>query len=80
MQQVSISGPYYLDQIEKTILSGLKEELRNPEAIKRYVHRASRRHSYTHSRPSMEVPERASSLKASTTTRPATGSRDLANR
>ena len=30
--------PYYLDQIEKTVLSGLKEELRSPEAIKRYVH------------------------------------------
>jgi site-specific DNA recombinase len=29
--------PYYLDQIEKMVLSGLKEELRNPEAIKRYV-------------------------------------------
>ena len=29
--------PYYLDRIEKTVLSGLKEELRKPEAIKRYV-------------------------------------------
>jgi len=29
--------PYYLDRIEKTVLSGLKEELRNPEAIRRYV-------------------------------------------
>jgi site-specific DNA recombinase len=29
--------PYYLDEIEKTVLSGLKHELRNPEAIKLYV-------------------------------------------
>jgi site-specific DNA recombinase len=29
--------PYYLDEIEKTVLSGLKRELRNPEAIKLYV-------------------------------------------
>jgi site-specific DNA recombinase len=29
--------PYYLDGIEKTVLSGLKQELKNPEAIKRYI-------------------------------------------
>jgi site-specific DNA recombinase len=29
--------PYYLDEIEKTVLSGLKQELKNPEAIKLYV-------------------------------------------
>jgi len=29
--------PYYLDEIEKTVLSGLKHELKNPEAIKLYV-------------------------------------------
>jgi site-specific DNA recombinase len=29
--------PYYLDEIERTVLSGLKEELKNPEAIARYV-------------------------------------------
>ena len=29
--------PYYLDQIEATVLSGLKQELRKPEAIKLYV-------------------------------------------
>src|SRR4029078_3922153 len=29
--------PYYLDNIEKTVLFGLKGELRNPQAIERYV-------------------------------------------
>jgi site-specific DNA recombinase len=29
--------PYYLDEIEKTVASGLKEELSRPAAIKRYV-------------------------------------------
>jgi site-specific DNA recombinase len=29
--------PYYLDDIEKTVLSGLKHELRNPGAIKLYI-------------------------------------------
>jgi hypothetical protein len=29
--------PYYLDEIERTALSGLKEELKSPEAIARYV-------------------------------------------
>jgi site-specific DNA recombinase len=29
--------PYYLDEIERTVLSGLKDELKNPEAIARYV-------------------------------------------
>jgi site-specific DNA recombinase len=29
--------PYYLDEIEKTVLSGLKAELRKPEAIRQFV-------------------------------------------
>jgi site-specific DNA recombinase len=29
--------PYYLDVIEKQVLSGLNQELKNPEAIKLYV-------------------------------------------
>jgi site-specific DNA recombinase len=29
--------PYYLHEIEKTALSGLKQELKNPKAIKLYV-------------------------------------------
>jgi site-specific DNA recombinase len=29
--------PYYLDEIEKTVVFGLKEELSRPDAIKRYV-------------------------------------------